>query len=673
MKKITFTLLLVCSLVAYSQETIHYGRNNSQFQNATGAASFEAELAPFYHGVASGDPLFDRVIIWTRITPEDDQDKEVLWRVATDIEFTNVIQEGTFTTNASVDYTVKIDVEGLQPETTYYYHFHDPITQKNSLIGRTRTAPDGPLDVSHLRFAITSCSNYQAGYFNAYKKIAERKDLDAVIHLGDYIYEYGGGPGTFGYDESRADRINEPINEIIELVDYRTRYSVYRLDPDLRAVHQQHPFITIWDDHESANDSYVDGAENHNDGEGEWEDRKAVSKQVYFEWLPIRNHPDNKITRVLTYGDLATVINLDTRLEGRDVQILDSTDPDIYNEDRTMLGTSQKNWLLEELSASTAKWNLIPNQVMFSEFNVGWLSPVLGLPAADLESTFLDIWDGYPAERDLIVDYISENNIDNVVFLTGDIHTTFTFDVAKRPTDNHPDDLPVDYDPETGEGSIAVEFVGPSVTSSNFDENLPPDVSALIATGINSEATINGFQNPNPHMKYTDLDNHGYYVLDVTEEKAQSDYYFVDIFDTDATEETFGEGWFTNDTENRLIQAGTEATEKDEQPDLAPEDVPDFGQLNVEDNNKDFEIFSIYPNPNTSQGTLYLQFGKRINGDFSINLYDISGSKLASFYEGDMASGVFFSQFTLPELASGIYVLTLENKGQKLTRRLVIK
>ncbi|MFT5891185.1 MAG: alkaline phosphatase D [Dokdonia sp.] len=671
MKKITFIVLLLSSIGLFSQETIQYGRNNSQI--TTEAASFDPELAPFYHGVASGDPLSDRVIIWTRITPEDDQDTDVLWRMATDIAFTNVIQEGSFTTNASIDYTVKIDVEGLQPETTYYYHFYDAVTSKSSIIGRTRTAPTGTSDMSHLRFAITSCSNYQAGYFNAYKKIAERQDLDAVIHLGDYIYEYGGGPGTYGYDESRADRINEPIDEIIELVDYRARYSLYRLDPDLRAAHQQNPFITIWDDHESANDSYRDGAENHDDSEGAWEDRKSISKQVYFEWLPIRNHPDNKITRVLSYGDLATIINLDTRLEGREEQIVDATNPDLYNEDRTMLGAPQKEWLLNELSSSTSKWNLITNQVMFAEFNVGWVGPILNVSPDVLESTFLDIWDGYPAERDIIVDYIKDNEIDNVVFLTGDVHTTFSFDISKRPTDNHPDDAPVDYDPETGEGSIAVEFVGPSITSANFDENLPPEVSQLIASGINAEATVNGFQNPNPHMKYTNLDDHGYYVLDITEERAQSDYYFVDIFDTDAAGESFGEGWFTNDTENRLIQADAEAEEKIDQPDLAPEDVPDFGQLSTEDVSKDFEIFSIYPNPNISQGQLYLQFGKRISGDFSINLYTIKGNKVASFHEGNMASGVFFSQYNLPQLASGIYLLTLENKGQKLTRKLVIK
>lgn len=669
MKSLILTTFLLISF-GINAQSFQYNRNAQSSVSQIVNAEFNEELQPFYHGVASGDPMADRVIIWTRVTPEEDSDIEVLWRVATDKDFNNIIQEGTTTTSAAVDYTVKIDVDGLEAATTYYYHFF--ALGRSSLIGRTRTAPS--TDASQLRFAITSCSNYQAGYFNGYKKIAERKDLDAVIHLGDYIYEYGSGAGTYGYDESRADRANEPSNEIVTLVDYRTRYSLYRLDPDLQAVHQQHPFITIWDDHESTNDSYKDGAENHNDGEGEWEDRKAISKQVYFEWLPIRNHPDHKISRTLEYGNLATIINLDTRLEGRELQVESVNDPELYNEDRTMLGSEQRDWFFEELDNSTAKWTLVSNQVMLAEFNFGWASGGLGAAEDELESTFLDIWDGYPAERDKILDHIKDNNINNVVFLTGDIHTAFSFDVSKRPTDNHPDDAPVDYNPENGDGSIAVEFVGPSITSDNFDEVLTDAGSLYVEQGINQAGVNNGFQNPNPHMKYTNLNDHGYYILDLTEEKAQADYYFIDILDTDATTENFDEGWFTDDLDNHLTQADAPALEKPEQPNLAPAEVPEFPSLSTTDfHASNLAVFSLYPNPTVSGETLYIQFGVKESTKINITLFDLTGKKIKMLTEKEIPSGIFFNGLQLPEVAEGTYLLNIRTKESSISKTILIQ
>jgi len=279
---------------------------------SSGDLSFDPALAPFYHGVASGDPLANKVIIWTRRTPSDDAlSYQLGWQMATDTAFENVVRQGQLEAMASADFTAKVDVGQLNPETSYYFRFYDFTSQTYSLIGRTRTAPHD--DTDHLRFAVVSCQNYQAGYFNAFRKIAERADLDAVLHLGDYIYEYGAGEGTYGYSNDRPDRANVPGTEILSLADYRTRYSLYRLDPDLRAAHQQHPFIAVWDDHESANDSYADGAENHQDDEGDWEVRKAISKQVYYEWMPIRELSYDKLFRSLKYGDLAELIMLDTR------------------------------------------------------------------------------------------------------------------------------------------------------------------------------------------------------------------------------------------------------------------------------------------------------------------------------------------------------------------------
>ena len=548
---------------------------------------------PFQHGVASGDPLTDRVIVWTRVSGSENESVEVHWRVSTDPALTNVVQSGLYVTGPYRDYTVKVDVEGLEAGTTYYYGF--TALGKSSIVGKTRTAPSSMVD--QLKFAVVSCSNLQHGYFNSYGRIADRTDLDAVIHLGDYIYEYSAtGEDFYGAASLRdnGERLHVPDNEIVTLEDYRTRYSQYRLDPDLRRVHQQHPFILIWDDHESANDAYEDGAENHQEDEGVWTDRKAIAKQVYDEWMPIRSDLNEfPLYRTISYGDLVDVIMLDTRLEGRDEQILNVLDPALYSSERTILGSVQKEWFFDQLSSSDAVWKVIGNQVIFSEFNVWWAAnpadPVLGSPVA-LESIFLDIWDGYPSEREQIIDLIAGEQtgspIDNVVVLTGDFHSTFGFDISKRPALLSASDaaiplvgdapIPVQptYDPETGAGSIAVEFATPSVTSANFDENLPPPVAAAFQFQINTPLPDNAGPvagiNPNPHMQYADLNRHGYFILDLTSDHAQADWFFTEDIFTRNRDEVFGEAWFTATGENRLQQSEGPSTPKAEQDVPAP-------------------------------------------------------------------------------------------------------
>lgn len=500
---------------------------------------YNPELAPFYHGVASGDPLQTQVIIWTRVTPENNETSiDGSWQVASDAGMNNVVQSGTFTTDATRDFTVKIDVENLSSGQTYYYQF-EALGDK-SIIGRTKTAPEA--DIDNLRFAVVSCSNYQAGYFNAYGRIADRDDLDAVIHLGDYIYEYGNG----GYGDSvlvqTGARSMLPDGELITLEDYRLRYATYRLDPDLRNVHQNHPFITVWDDHETANDSYKDGAQNHNDGEGDWQNRKAMAQQVYSEWLPIRGDAKH-IYRNFSYGNLADVIMLDTRLEGRDAQIMDVTHPDVYAEDRTILGAEQREWLFEQLKNSTATWKILGNQVMFAEFNVGWAAQsVDGWTPEQLESIFLDIWDGYPAERQKVLEFLDTQNIDNVLVITGDVHSSFAYDLPYSTQQ---------YNPITGEGSIAVEFVTPSITSSNYDERIGVMQAKMMEYQMNKPLT-NDLGFPNPHMKYVDLTQHGYFILDLTPEKAQADWFYADDILEKNKSEHFQGGVYTLLGENRL-------------------------------------------------------------------------------------------------------------------------
>lgn len=282
--------------------------------------NYDGSKAPFLHGVASGDPLPDRVIIWTRVTVANpDKNIRVHWEISPDIDFRYIINSGYVTTNENKDYTVKVDADKLQESTTYYYRFK--LYNTYSVIGKTRTSPKSSDEIENLRFAIVSCSNYQAGYFNAYQNIANRSDIDAVIHLGDYIYEYK--KGGYGYSSNRPDRGHEPQHEIVTLEDYRVRYSFYRLDPNLQDIHQQHPFITVWDDHEFANDAYMDGAENHSDDEGDWNLRKSNAKKAYFEWLPVRENKEdsNRIYRKISYGKLVDLFMIDTRIEGRTKQI----------------------------------------------------------------------------------------------------------------------------------------------------------------------------------------------------------------------------------------------------------------------------------------------------------------------------------------------------------------
>ncbi|MEM7658019.1 MAG: alkaline phosphatase D family protein, partial [Bacteroidota bacterium] len=552
------------SAPAAAQAHLYHPQRAGSFIDNT---AFDPELRPFYHGVASGDPWQNGVVVWTRVQPESPADSliEGTWLVATDTLLQQVVQNGSFQTDGGRDFTVKIEVENLSPGTHYYYVFE--VEGRKSLIGRTKTASSGPID--RLQFAVVSCNNYEAGYYNAFARIAERNDLEAVIHLGDYIYEYASG--VFG--DSTVERQHDST-ETVSLAEYRARYSLYRLDPDLRRVHQQHPFISIWDDHETANDAWTDGAQNHDPAtEGDWNLRKSVGKQAFYEWLPIRDRSDTTLYRVLPYGDMADLLMLDTRLEGREQQVQSVTDPALYDSARTLLGPVQRDWFLDELQQSTARWKLVGNQVMFSLFHIGWASAVAtDFTPEELESLFLDIWDGYPAERQRIIQYLDSAQIDNVAFLTGDIHSSFGLDVAAKV--NEPDSgyIPVpDYDPMTGNGSVAVEFVTPSITSANFDELLGALPTALLETFFNTPQNPPLPEHaPNPHMKYVDLDRHGYVLINVFADSLQGDWYYANQIAQPASGQSFGGGRYTRWGENFLRTAQAAIPPKPVQADPAP-------------------------------------------------------------------------------------------------------
>ncbi|MES1929417.1 alkaline phosphatase [Salinisphaera dokdonensis CL-ES53] len=516
----------------------------------------------FEHGVASGDPLPDAVVLWTRVTPAESTTLPVGGRyvVARDEALSDIASEGGFLTDAGRDYTVKIDRDGLESGRTYYYRFE--ANGARSPVGCTRTAPIGPVD--HARIAFTSCSQYTDGYFNVYAAMAARADIDLVLHLGDYIYEYG-STGIDGRD-------HEPATEIVSLADYRLRHAQYKRDPDLQALHAAHPMVVVWDDHESTNDSWADGAENHQpDTEGAWAARKARSIQAYYEWLPIRAvEPDRpeRIYRRFAWGDLVHLIMLDTRLVGRDQQASSPVDAaTIGDERRTMLGFEQEAWLNGELARSTAQWKLLGQQVMFMPLRLGLprLLDLNLLPALDEKLTLLtnggvainvDQWDGYPAARDRIIDQLRIQGLDDVVVLAGDIHTSWAQDVTEDPNN------PAVYNPLTGEGSRAVEFVCPSVTSSGLPELQPARDSIRVL---------------NPHMKYVDLENHGYVLLDITSERLQGEFWYVNTIAERDAGERFATSFVTQSRANRLSEQRTASTGEQatatQPPNIGPEPV----------------------------------------------------------------------------------------------------
>ncbi len=631
------------------------------------ASLFEARLKPFYHGVASGDPLQDRVIIWTRVTPDTAQDSiPVSWFVATDVDLNNIVASGAFTTNADRDYTVKVDVAGLSPNTTYYYVFS--ALGRSSLIGRTKTAPEAD-EANQLRFAVVSCSNYEAGYFNAYARIADRNDIDAVLHMGDYFYEYS--VNQYG-DTSLAERRHQNF-EAQELDQYRARYSLYRLDKDLRRLHQQLPMMAVWDDHESANDAWKDGAENHQpDTEGDWERRKAESRRAHFEWIPIRENPDSTIYRKFNYGNMADILMLDTRIVGRDKQpgsILDST---FLDSTRSILGTEQFNWLLDNLGSSIAKWKVVASQVMFSEFHAGWGGPLQGLSFEEAENTFLDIWDGYPIERLKIINYIRDNEIDNTVIVSGDFHSSFAYDVADtvvNPQDDY--SLVPNYTPETGEGAVAVEFTTPSITAANFDENIGKQNSDALEGIINTgEPILLRINNPNPHMKWVDLDRHGYLILDLQREQAQGNFYHVDRIDEPSDGEEFGAGLAALDGVSHLEQVEVESPSKDLAAIPAPLDPPAVA-VNTEDDLDNLMIIGVYPNPTHQYATLLYMLDR--TQEVKIQIFDLQGTRLRTLADEVQGAGTYKMEISRDQLSSGMYLLQFQAGSQLYTRKFLFK
>ncbi|WP_375176458.1 alkaline phosphatase D family protein [Marinobacter mobilis] len=474
-------------------------------------------VVAFEHGVASGDPLADRVILWTRVTPTEALPRQVgpvtvQLVVARDAQMTDVVHRYQAETGIERDFCVKVDADGLQSDSWYYYQFS--VGHVRSPIGRTRTFPATGAAAERSRFAVVSCSNYAYGLFSVYRAVAQQSDLDFVLHLGDYVYEYG--PGEYGDYPGREPL---PAHEMITLDDYRQRHAQYKAEEELQGVHRQFPLICIWDDHELANDTYRDGAENHTEAsEGSWQDRRVAAVRAYFEWMPVRQLPMNneRLWRQFAFGDLIDLFMMDTRLEGRDVQVDSPLSVDRSNPDRRLVSEEQMQWLQGGLTGSSAHWRFIGQQVMFAELNIARTvveAGTLGLPAPDALNDQLvvlnvDQWDGYVADRDRILQTLDDNGIDNTVILTGDIHTSWANEIY---VDNS-------LIGNVLTSPVAAEFVAPSVTSPGLEEPLGEPGADLAAVAVSLV---------NPHMKYVELKSRGFVLMDVTRERAQAEYYYV--------------------------------------------------------------------------------------------------------------------------------------------------
>ena len=494
--------------------------------------------ARFAHGVASGDPLSDRVILWTRITPADEAATATIpvsLLVARNDAMTDIVSQALTEATPGRDFTVKADAEGLEPATEYFFQFTAKTASGDILspVGRTKTlAASGAAPV---KFAVVSCSNFPFGYFNVYDEIAKRRDLDAIIHLGDYIYEYG----TDGYGGSvgqALDRNHEPPMEIVTLGDYRMRHAQYKRDPMLQAAHAAAPWLCTWDDHESTNNSYRTGAENHQpETEGNWTDRKQAAVQAYLEWMPVRDPEAGRATgaiyRQFDFGDVATVFCLESRLTGRSEEISWGTElagvaPEavpakamdvlgrVQDESRTMLGKVQEEWLDKGLKRSTTggkAWQVLANQVIMAEVKppnlVEKLTPEqqaaqegyvqMMIPFSQLGMPFnLDAWDGFPAARQRLYASAASANA-RLVTLTGDTHTAWANTLHDASGTRR-----------------GVEFGCTSVTSPGLGQYVKdvPNMGELFAEA-------------NRDIDWYDPDGHGYTLVTLTADTVTSDFF----------------------------------------------------------------------------------------------------------------------------------------------------
>lgn len=504
----------------------------------------------FLHGVACGDPLTDRLILWTKVTPVQQPDAvQLLLEVSETADFSAVKHQQLCLARQEADYCCKVDLMGLEPGRSYYYRFSDSNTV--SAVGHGKTLPAG--SVSQVRFAVLSCSNYPAGYFHVYQQVAQQQ-LDAVLHLGDYIYEYEQG----GYATERSVELGRALAadnqaEMVTLTDYRKRYALYRSDKDLQQAHASHSFICVWDDHEITNDAWTDGAENHQPNEGDYQVRKLNALQSYYEWMPIRplvSGQQQSLCRSFAFGDLVDLHMLDTRIEGRNLQLeyKHYTDEktgafdtqrfvgDLTNPNRTLLGQKQQQWLQTQLMRSKAQYQVLGQQVLMAKMmfpsellsafskpgpelvdKIAQLTALkqrvakgdTSLSAEDkkrIESVVaynLDAWDGYPYERELVYKTAQQQN-KQLVVLAGDTHNAWASTLHDQQGNK-----------------VGIELATPSISSPGIETYLK-----LNTTQVEQLASV--LPRLIDELEFCNLHQRGYLLVAFSKEQLDAQWFFVD-------------------------------------------------------------------------------------------------------------------------------------------------
>lgn len=617
-----FVLLCSCCVTVFAQQIL----------------VLNTELKPFYHGVASGDPLQDRVILWTRITPDvlPSAPVQVYWEISKDLSFSIIENSGNVLTDSLKDWTIKIDADGLQAGQSYYYRFKAP-NGIYSLTGRTKTAPN--VTISNIRFAVVSCSSIFSGYFNAYKRIAERADLDAVIHLGDYIYDF--------VDKDEPNRVRpEDSLPLITIEDFRDRLAYYHLDADMRAAHQQHPFIIIWDNHDIS-----------------WSRSDSISLnkykgaiQAFYEWTPIREPSDKKkMYRYFSYGGLADIVLSDvTHFREKPFSPPGSNAADDPN--RKLWGDEQYNWLTDKLKNSTAKWKIVGSQKQFGQWNL------LGVPTGTTQGTAFasllsegDV-NEYNADRVRFLKFLRDNKINNTIVVSGDLHFSFAMDLCENPFN------PLYYNSNTGDKSVGVEFQPTSITRVNFDEKtkglLPPDLITSIAQNM---------LQINRHQRYADLVQHGYGILDLRSEKATGEFWYCNKLAVDSVQK-MDAAFELFDTINHWnrIKLTTPTVPLLPSSPLAPDEIA-TALFNYKSLDAKVEL---YPNPANEVVTLKIETNR--NKPVSIKLIDIAtGNLIKEVFSGT----IYFSKFLhidISDIPDKTVLVLISSGEEQVSKKLTI-
>ena len=506
---------------------IHAGLFGIGALGLPGGAAAMLAARGFTHDVASGEPSQNSVLLWTRYVPTKGDSSRLVWEVSPTADFARIVSSGEAVAEGARDHTVKAIAGGLAPGRWYHYRFRDRHGLA-SPVGRTRTLPDGPVD--RFRLAFFSCSNLGFGWFNAYAHAAARRDLDLVIHVGDYLYEHRRGDYPVPAEAVRNAAIR-PLGEIVHLADYRLRYAAYRSDPDLQRLHRMFPMVAMWDDHESADDSWRDGAANHQpESEGPWPLRKAAAIRAYREWMPVGDEP----WASYAIGDLATLFRPETRLIGRSQQLDRGAalrgsgdiaaalaafrDGPWQDSARSLMGFEQERWLGDGLRRSVrrgARWQVLAQQVVMGPtalpsqaadwIGAGASAGTRAATAIDVAASkaglplYLDTWDGYPAARRRLLEAALGADA-NLVVLSGDSHNAWGFDL------------------DAGGVPAGVEFAGHSVTSPGFESERPR---------VPSADRVRAFQERNPQLKWAELSRRGYATLELTPTRATGEWLFL--------------------------------------------------------------------------------------------------------------------------------------------------